>query len=87
MYIQWSSTSMLITIIESNTMTLNPSTVGVCAHFYCTGFVVPLHHKVVKKVGRSNPSRGFENCLSLKHAMKWLLSLCGGSDGGLGEPS
>ena len=24
--------------------------------------------------------------LSTKHAMKWLLSLCGGSDGGLGEP-
>ena len=39
-------------------------------------------------LGREIESRPrVRELLSTKHAMKWILSLCGGSDGGLGGPS
>ena len=47
---------------------------------------------VVSALAWHSLGREIESCpgiwelLSTKHAMKWLLSLCGGSDGGLGEP-
>ena len=47
---------------------------------------------VVSVLAWQSLGRGIESCLgirvvlSTKHAMKWLLSLFAGSDGGMGEP-
>ena len=56
---------------------------------FCT---MPLRGIVVSALAWHSLGREIESCpgiwelLSTKHAMKWLLSLCGGSDWGLGEP-
>ena len=42
-------------------------------------------HLAFVRSGDQIPPEG-PRMLSTKHAVKWILSLCGGSDGGLGEP-